>query len=134
MIAGLLSTSAQNTIDKAPGAGDIPILGALFKSTQFQKGQTELVIVVTPYLVKPVDDSQIALPTDGYASPDAFSQWLGNIDNAGVSGAKRPGPRPAQEETPPQVSAADQSAESRRLPGDGGEQRAEAATPGFSIK
>src|SRR5690606_41847398 len=52
MIAGLLSNSAQNTIDKAPGAGDIPILGNLFRSTEFRKGQTELVIVVTPYLVK----------------------------------------------------------------------------------
>jgi pilus assembly protein CpaC len=47
MIAGLLSNSAQHTIDKAPGAGDLPILGALFRSTTFQKGQTELVIVVT---------------------------------------------------------------------------------------
>jgi pilus assembly protein CpaC len=53
MIAGLLSNSAQNTIDKAPGAGDLPILGALFRSTTFQRGQTELVIVVTPYLVRP---------------------------------------------------------------------------------
>ena len=52
MIAGLLSNNAQNTIDKAPGVGDLPILGALFRSTEFRKGQTELVIVVTPYLVQ----------------------------------------------------------------------------------
>ena len=53
MIAGLLSNNAQNTIQKMPGAGDLPILGALFKSTSFQKNETELVIVITPYLVTP---------------------------------------------------------------------------------
>jgi pilus assembly protein CpaC len=133
LIAGLLSNNAQNTIDKTPGAGDLPILGALFKSTEFRRGQTELVIVVTPYLVKPVDDSEIALPTDGYQTPGAFEQWLGNKDNNGVTGGTRPMPRAAQEETPPQVSVSDQPADSRRLPGEGA-QRAEAATPGFSIK
>ncbi|MEO6042033.1 MAG: type II and III secretion system protein family protein [Croceibacterium sp.] len=96
MIAGLLSNNAQNTIDKAPGAGDLPILGALFKSTDFRKGQTELVIVVTPYLVNPVDDSEIHLPTDGFQTPDALSQWLLNKDHGGVSGATRPMPRAAE--------------------------------------
>ena len=71
MIAGLLSNNAQNTIDKAPGVGDLPILGNLFRSTEFRKGQTELVIVVTPYLVNPVDDSEIKLPTDGFRAPNA---------------------------------------------------------------
>lgn len=133
MIAGLLSNNAQSTIDKAPGAGDIPILGALFKSTDFRRGQTELVIVVTPYLVKPVDDSQIALPTDGFQSPNAVEQWLLGKETTGGSVSTRPMPRAAQEETPPKVSVADQPAESRRLPGEG-EQRAEAAKPGFSVQ
>ena len=66
MIAGLLSNNAQSTIDKTPGAGDLPILGNLFRSTEFRKGQTELVIVITLYLVNPVDDNDIHLPTDGY--------------------------------------------------------------------
>src|SRR5690606_26740161 len=78
MIAGLLSSNAQNTIDKAPGAGDVPVLGALFRSSEFRKGETELVIVVTPYLVKPVNDGEIALPTDGYQSPSALDQFLNN--------------------------------------------------------
>jgi pilus assembly protein CpaC len=78
MIAGLLSNSAQNTIVKLPGAGDLPILGSLFRSTAFKKGETELVIVVTPYLVKPVDAKDIKLPTDGFRAADALQQVLGN--------------------------------------------------------
>src|SRR5690606_15959837 len=79
MIAGLLSNSSQNMIEKAPGAGDIPILGNLFRSTEFRKGQTELVIVVTPYLVKPVNDSDIVLPTDGFRAATAGEQFFGNL-------------------------------------------------------
>lgn len=74
MIAGLMSNSSQSAIDKAPGLGDVPILGNLFRSTQFRKGQTELVIVVTPYLVKPVNDGDIALPTDGLVLPNMAQQ------------------------------------------------------------
>jgi pilus assembly protein CpaC len=137
MIAGLLSNSAQNTIDKAPGAGDLPILGALFRSTTFQKGQTELVIVVTPYLVQPVDDSQIALPTDGFHTSNAAEQWLGNVEHRGVSGERRPMPSSNTDATPPQVSLIEQgtpelAADRRRDTTE--EQVAEAAAPGFSIR
>jgi pilus assembly protein CpaC len=93
MIAGLMSNNAQNTIDKLPGAGDLPILGALFKSTSFRKGQTELVIVVTPYLVNPVDDSEIHLPTDGYQTPNQLETWILNRENSGISGGTRPMPQ-----------------------------------------
>ena len=92
MIAGLLRNNTQNTISKLPGAGDVPILGSLFRSTAFRKGETELVIIVTPYLVNPVDASEIKLPTDGFRSADAIQQLLGNQDNTGVSGGKRPQP------------------------------------------
>jgi len=137
MIAGLLSNSAQNTIDKAPGAGDIPILGALFRSTTFQKGQTELVIVVTPYLVQPVNDGDIALPTDGLHMPNALDQWLGNIDNRGVSGERRPMPSSNSDAPPPEVSLIQQrtpelAADRRRETTE--EQVADAAAPGFSIR
>ncbi len=54
MIGGLLNASHNNSIDKAPILGDLPIIGALFRSTSFRRQETELVIVVTPYLVKPV--------------------------------------------------------------------------------
>jgi len=138
MIAGLMSNNAQSTIDKLPGAGDIPILGSLFRSTDFRKGQTELVIVVTPYLVRPVSDEDIILPTDGYQSPNAVEQFFGNIEHDGITGARRPLPSAAGEATDPQIGfaspdAREQVADSRRQPGDGAE-RADAATPGFSIQ
>ncbi len=95
MIAGLLSNNAQNTIDKAPGAGDLPILGALFRSTQFKRGQTELVIVVTPYLVNPVNDRDIKLPTDGFHAPTALEQLIGNRETHGKTGEARPMPSTA---------------------------------------
>ncbi len=92
MIAGLLRNNAQDTITKMPGAGDLPILGSLFRSTSFRKGETELVIIVTPYLVNPVDASEIKLPTDGYKSATALQQILGHIEADGVSGSERPKP------------------------------------------
>lgn len=92
MIAGLMSNGAQNTLKKLPGAGDMPIVGALFRSTSFRKGETELVIVVTPYLVQPVNANEIKLPTDGYQSPNIAQQLFGNMESAGKSGASRPMP------------------------------------------
>ncbi|WP_370577277.1 type II and III secretion system protein family protein [Novosphingobium sp. BK369] len=92
MIAGLLSNSAQNTITKLPGAGDLPILGSLFRSTSFKKGETELVIVVTPYLVNPVDAKDIKLPTDGFRAADAVQQLLGNQETVPSKGEGRPMP------------------------------------------
>jgi pilus assembly protein CpaC len=65
-IAGLLSETSAENLYKTPGIGDIPILGALFRSEQFQRDETELVIVVTPYLVRPVSNERIPLPTDPF--------------------------------------------------------------------
>ena len=95
MIAGLMSNSSQHAIDRTPGLGEMPILGNLFRSTEFQRGQTELVIVVTPYLVRPVDDSEIRLPTDGFRTPSVAEQLILNRRHAGDSGAERPMPRAA---------------------------------------
>ncbi len=95
MIAGLMSNNAQNTVQKLPGAGDVPILGSLFRSTSFKRGETELVIVVTPYLVNPVDASEIKLPTDGYQTPDDIQRVLGNMDAGSKSGGDRPKPSAA---------------------------------------
>ena len=92
MIAGLMGNSSQNTIKKVPGAGDIPILGSLFRSSNFQKGETELVIVVTPYLVNPVDANDIALPTDGFQNPGELKRLFGNIQHDGQSLGSRPKP------------------------------------------
>ncbi|MEI6642307.1 MAG: type II and III secretion system protein family protein [Novosphingobium sp.] len=92
MIAGLLRNNAQNTITKMPGAGDIPILGSLFRSTAYRRGETELVIVVTPYLVNPVNASEIKLPTDGFRAATAVQQVLGHFESDGVTGGDRPKP------------------------------------------
>ena len=87
MIAGLLKNTNNNNIDKAPFLGDLPILGALFRSTKFRRQETELVIVVTPYLVKPVS-GRIALPTDGYRAPNDAERVLMNQSFTGVSGPR----------------------------------------------
>jgi pilus assembly protein CpaC len=67
-IAGLLQNNNSDTINQLPGLGDLPILGPLFRSTQFQHNESELVIIVTPYLVRPVS-GRIAMPTDGLTLP-----------------------------------------------------------------
>jgi pilus assembly protein CpaC len=75
-IAGLLQNNIQNTLNKFPGLGDLPILGALFRSTKFQRQETELLIIVTPYIVRPVSGTKIALPTDGYVAPNDSERIL----------------------------------------------------------
>jgi len=70
MLAGLMQNDGNNSISKFPGLGDLPVLGALFRSTQFQNNQTELVILVTPYVVHPVAaGGQLQTPLDGYKPP-----------------------------------------------------------------
>ncbi len=93
MISGLLSNAHNNTYDKTPGLASLPVIGALFRSNSFQRNETELVIIITPYLVKPVNNpSDIALPTDGYKAPtDAGRVLLGELGN-GTTGERRPVP------------------------------------------
>ena len=148
MIAGLMSNNAQNVLKKAPGIGDVPVLGALFRSSNFRKGETELVIVVTPYLVNPVDANAIKMPTDGYQSPNEIQRLLGNMENDGKSGATRPMPRaadPAQgapagptvgslvRPGDPALAAAD-SDDGKKSRGSKKDRQAAAARPGFSLK
>ncbi|VAW00361.1 Type II/IV secretion system secretin RcpA/CpaC, associated with Flp pilus assembly, partial [hydrothermal vent metagenome] len=78
MIAGLMQNNYNSVIDKTPGLADIPILGNLFKSDGYRKNETELMIVITPYLVKPVSDSEIVLPTDGFKSANDLERVLMN--------------------------------------------------------
>ena len=76
MIAGLLSETIRDTVQKFPILGDIPILGALFRSRQFQKNETELIIIVTPHLVKPLDLAKQSIPTDFYIEPTDVEFYL----------------------------------------------------------
>jgi pilus assembly protein CpaC len=86
MLAGLLRNVTTNDVNKAPFLGDLPILGALFKSTSFRRSETELVIIVTPYLVRPTS-GQLATPVDGYRAPnDAGRVFAGQLYN-GVNGS-----------------------------------------------
>jgi pilus assembly protein CpaC len=96
MIAGLLRNSSTNDINKAPFLGDLPILGALFRSTRYRKSETELVIIVTPYLVRPVS-GRLASPADGMRVPsDATRVWEGqSYSSQGRPAAPAPAPSPA---------------------------------------
>ncbi len=75
-IAGLMQDNIRESIAKYPFLGDIPILGTLFRSTDFQKNETELIIIVTPHLVKPLDMQKQTLPTDAYLEPNDFEFML----------------------------------------------------------
>ncbi len=92
VIGGLLRASSTNNFSKIPGAGDVPILGALFRSNSYQRGETELMIVVTPYLVNPVAANKIVLPTDGFRSPSELGRIFGGQSFKSGPSAKRPEP------------------------------------------
>ncbi|GLV29495.1 fimbriae assembly protein [Sphingobium sp. TomTYG75] len=127
MIAGLLNNDTANSISKTPGFGEIPILGSLFKSRRFQRHETELVIVVTPYLVKPMNASDVHLPTDGFRNANIAQGLLLQQGNDGVSGARAPLPR--REPGPAPTSDPRAAA-----PRDSGKRSAKAAAaPGFSF-
>jgi pilus assembly protein CpaC len=75
-IAGLLKDDVRQIVSKYPILGDIPVLGSLFRSSSFQKNETELIVIVTPHLVKPLDPTKQTLPTDAYIEPDDFDFYL----------------------------------------------------------
>jgi len=75
-IAGLLSDQVNSAVEKYPLLGDIPVLGVLFRSVQFQRNETELVMIVTPRVVKPLPAGQLHLPTDAYVAPNDFELYM----------------------------------------------------------
>jgi len=82
-IAGLLNENLREVITKFPGLGDIPILGHLFRSQEYVKGETELVILVTPHLAKPLSPDDIKLPTDNFVDPtDADFYLWGRLEGS----------------------------------------------------
>jgi pilus assembly protein CpaC len=74
--AGLLQQSARNSINGLPAVMNLPILGTLFRSRDYQRQETELLIVVTPYIVRPVSPNEIARPDDGFADASDPQGWL----------------------------------------------------------
>ncbi len=92
-IAGLLSDQYRTIVSKFPILGDIPILGALFRSNSYQKQETELVVLATPHLVKPVGTKAARLPTDVYVEPSDFEFYLLGWDQ-GKAKKDQPGAAP----------------------------------------
>jgi pilus assembly protein CpaC len=81
MIAGLLQNTSQQDLAGIPGVMDTPVLGALFRSRDYQSGETELVVIVTPYLVKPTSPSDLQTPVDGLQiASDADTILLGRLN------------------------------------------------------
>lgn len=81
-IAGLISDKMRESVDKFPWLGDLPVLGALFRSQNFVSNQSELVMFVTAHLAQPIDPNNIRLPTDAYTDPsDAEFFLLGKMNS-----------------------------------------------------
>ncbi|MFS8978725.1 type II and III secretion system protein family protein [Cupriavidus necator] len=119
-IGGLLTDSARGSLKALPGAGEVPVLGTLFRSTQYQQDLTELVFVITPRLVKPMPTTNYPLPTDSFSTPNPLSLYfMGNMEGRG-----KPAPMPAPAPSQPAPAAAPATAPSAP--------RSEAA-PGTSV-
>jgi pilus assembly protein CpaC len=92
--AGLISTQTQQAIDGLPGLMNLPILGALFRSRDYQRNETELMIIVTPFIVHSVDPRQIVRPDDNFQDASDPQAWLlGRVNRIySTSGSLRPLP------------------------------------------
>ena len=94
-MAGLLKDEDRNNVSKVPVLGDVPILGNLFRSSQWQSNQTELVVLVTPHIAKPLAPNSGRLPTDKWAPPTEAEKYLLGLDQG------RPKPAETLQATPP---------------------------------
>jgi len=80
-IGGLIQQQTKQNLDSLPGVKDLPVIGALFRSRDFQNNESELVVTVTAYLVNPVSPAEIARPDDGYVVPtDPETILLGRLN------------------------------------------------------
>jgi pilus assembly protein CpaC len=145
MIGGLLRNSGNNSVERTPGLGNLPIIGALFRSNSFRRNETELVIVVTPYLVKPVNANQIVLPTDGFRSATTGERVVLDKEQGRSGNADRPRPTVAEPQSAPAMGSmsalpapakapapAPQRAQAKAQPPAARPQQP-SATPGFSF-
>jgi pilus assembly protein CpaC len=111
-IGGLLQDSARGALKAVPGAGEVPVLGTLLRSTQFQQDLTELVFIITPRLVKPMQGNNYPLPTDSFSTPNEASLYfMGNMEGHGKQAPQpTPAPAPSQPAAPATAPAAVPSA------------------------
>jgi len=95
-IAGLMQHNTKQVIEALPGVKDMPILGALFRSRDYQNDETELVVIISAYLVHPTAEANLAAPTDGFIAPtDAETILLGRLNsvyNKSANDAAKPNP------------------------------------------
>ena len=88
MVAGLLQQESNLTTERVPGLGRLPVLGALFSSKAYQRRETDLVIIITPHLVKPMDPTKRpALPTDGSRNANDVEFFIGNVEQVNTFAA-----------------------------------------------
>ena len=75
-IAGLMENSSSQAASRVPALGTMPVIGALFRSQAFKRGQSELVIIVTPVIVNPTSGRRISTPVDNFVPPNDFERIL----------------------------------------------------------
>ncbi|MEK8068504.1 type II and III secretion system protein family protein, partial [Burkholderia contaminans] len=93
-IGGLIKDNGTGALKALPGVGEIPVLGALLRSTSFQQDRTELIFVITPHLVKPLQTADVPLPTDSFTKPNEIDVYAtGNMEGRG--GLRKHGAQPA---------------------------------------
>jgi pilus assembly protein CpaC len=92
VIAGLVRDDIRQATSGTPGLMNVPILGSLFRSRDFQRNETELVIIATPYLVRPVERSKLARPDDNFhPENDVTGFFLGRVNKIYGRKEKQPG-------------------------------------------
>ncbi|WP_334043787.1 type II and III secretion system protein family protein [Burkholderia ambifaria] len=80
-IGGLIKDNATGALKAIPGVGEVPVLGALFRSTSFQQDRTELIFLITPHLVRPLQTADVPLPTDSFSKPNEIDVYAtGNME------------------------------------------------------
>lgn len=93
-IGGLIKDNATGALKAIPGVGEVPVLGALFRSTSFQQDRTELIFLITPHLVKPLQTADAPLPTDSFSKPNEADVYAtGNME--GRKGTRKQSAPPA---------------------------------------
>ncbi len=93
-IGGLIKDNASGALKAIPGVGEVPVLGALFRSTSFQQDRTELIFLITPHLVRPLQTADVPLPTDSFSKPNEVDVYAtGNME--GRKGVRKSGMQPA---------------------------------------
>ncbi|RQR37275.1 type II and III secretion system protein family protein [Burkholderia sp. Bp9142] len=119
-IGGLIKDNASGALKAIPGVGEVPVLGALFRSTSFQQDRTELIFVITPHLVRPLQTADVPLPTDSFSKPNEVDVYAtGNMEgrkgvrkagaqpaNGAMDAPQTPAPAPAPQSAAPAVPAA----------------------------